>query len=45
MWSDKRGGENNENIYERCGMGNHTNGVKCGAVEWMERNTLRWLGH
>ena len=21
------------------------NGVKCGVVEWVKRNTLRWFGH
>ncbi len=34
-------GESNE----RCGIGCHTNGVNCGLVEWMKRNTLRWFGH
>ena len=31
--------------YERFGMGTHTNGVSCGAVEWVKINTLRWFGH
>ncbi len=26
-------------------MGTHANGLNCGAVEWVRRNTLRWLGH
>ena len=26
-------------------MGPCTNGVKCGVVEWVKRNTWRWLGH
>ncbi len=38
-------GKSNENVYERCGMGSRTNGVNCGVVEWMKRNTLRWFGH
>ncbi len=37
--------ESNESVYERCGMGNHANGVNCGVVEWVKRNTLRWFGH
>ena len=32
-------------MYERCGMGTCENGVKCGIVEWVKRNTLRWFGH
>ncbi len=35
----------NENVYERCGMGSHANGVNCGVVEWVKRNTLRCFGH
>ncbi len=31
-------------MYERCGMGSHTNEVNCGVVEWLKRNTLRWFG-
>ncbi len=38
-------GENNKSIYERCGIGCHANGVNCGVVECVKRNTLRWLGH
>ncbi len=26
-------------------MGNQANEVKCGVVEWVKRNTLRWFGH
>ncbi len=37
-------GESNESVYERCGMGNHANGVNCGVVEWVKRNTLRGWG-
>ncbi len=40
-WDD----ESNENMYERCGMGSQANGVKCGEVEWVKRNTLRWFGY
>ncbi len=38
-------GETNESVYERCGMGACASGVKCGVVEWVQRNTLRWFGH
>ncbi len=38
-------GVSNESVYERCGMGTHGSGVKCGVVEWVRRNTLRWFGH
>ncbi len=38
-------GESNESVYERCGMGSQANGVNCGVVEWVKRNTLRWYGH
>ena len=37
-------GESNENIYERCVMGTHANGVKCDVVEWVKKNTMRWFG-
>ena len=30
---------------ERCGMGPCAHGVKCGVVEWVERNTLRGFDH
>ncbi len=26
-------------------MGSHANGVNCGVVEWVKRNTLKWFGH
>ncbi len=38
-------GESNGIVYERCGMGSQANGVHCGVVEWVKRNTLRWFGH
>ena len=38
-------GLSNESVYERCGMSHCANGVQCGAVEWVKRNTLRWYGH
>ena len=34
-------GESNESVCKSCGMGSHTNGVNCGVVEWVKRNTLR----
>ena len=37
--------ESNESRYERCGMGTRANGMKCGVVEWVKRNTLRSFGH
>ncbi len=40
----KSEGSSNESVYERCGMGTCANGVKCGVVEWVKRNTLRWFG-
>ncbi len=38
-------GEINESVYERCGMGSCANGVNCRVVEWVKRNTLRWVAH
>ncbi len=38
-------GESNESVFERCVMGACASGVKCGVVEWVKRNTLRWFGH
>ena len=38
-------GESNESEYQRCGIVTHANGVKCGVVKWMKRNTLWWVGH
>ena len=38
-------GESNKSVYERCGMGPCAHGVKCGVVEWVKRNTLRWFDH
>ncbi len=26
-------------------MGNHANGVNCGVVEWVKRNTLKCFGY
>ena len=26
-------------------MGPCANGVKCGVVEWVKRNVMRWVGH
>ena len=40
-WED----ESNESLYERCGMSTCGEGVKCGVVEWVKRNTLKWFGH
>ena len=38
-------GECNDRVCERCGMGTCTEGVKCGVMEWVKRNTLRWFGY
>ena len=40
-WED----ENNESVYERCGMGPCANGMQCAVVEWVKIDTLRWFGH
>ena len=37
IWEDKSN--------ERCGMEPCANGVKCGVVEWVKRNTFGWFGH
>ena len=37
--------ESNERIYSRYGMSERGVGMKCGVVEWVKRNTLRWFGH
>ena len=37
--------ESNESVYERFGMESRGEGIKCGVVEWVKRNTLRWFGH
>ena len=34
-----------ESVYERCDAGLHAKGVKCGVVEWMKTNTIRWFGY
>ena len=41
-WQDM---ESNENVYERFGMRSKGEGIKCGVVEWVKRNSLRWFGH
>ncbi len=38
-------GESNETVYEKCIMGSCANSMKCGVVEWVKRNTLKWFGH
>ena len=32
-------------IYERLGMWSKGEGMKCGVVELVKCNTLRWFGH
>ncbi len=38
-------GVSNESVYETCGMRGRGSEVGCGVLEWVKRNTLRWLGH
>ncbi len=38
-------GESNESVYNRFGMSSKGEGVKCGVVEGVKRDTLRWFGH
>ncbi len=37
-------GESNESVYNRSGMSSKGEGMKCGVVEGVKRNTLRWFG-
>ena len=37
--------ESNESVYNRFGMESRGEGIKCGVVEWVKRNSLRWFGH
>ncbi len=39
----RRDGVSNESVYESYDMESRANGVNCGVVEWVERNTLRWF--
>ncbi len=38
-------GESDENMYERCCVRTHANGVMCGVVDWVKINILRWFEH
>ena len=38
-------GECNESVYERCDMEHCAYGVKCGVLECVKKNTLRWFGY
>ena len=38
-------GESNESVYGRFGMSVKGEGMNCGVVEVVKRNTLRWFGH
>ncbi len=38
-------GKSNESTFEMCSMGTHPNGVNCGVVERVKKNTLRFFGH
>ncbi len=35
----------NESVYERFGMCHGGEGKKCGVVEEVKRQTLKWFGH
>ncbi len=38
-------GESYESVYNRFGMTSKGEGMKCGVVEGVKHNTLRWFGH
>ncbi len=38
-------GMSNESVYEHCGMSHVGEGKKCGVVEEVKRQTLKWFGH
>ncbi len=38
-------GMSNESVYERLGMCHRGEGKKCGVVEEVKRQTLKWFGH
>lgn len=37
------GGKSNEDVYEILVMGETTQKVDCGVMEWVKHSTLRWL--
>ncbi len=37
--------ESNESVYNRFGISSKGEGMKCGVVEGVKCNTLRWFGH
>ncbi len=41
----KMGGMSNESVYEHFGMCHVGKGKKCGVVEEVKRQTLKWFGH
>ncbi len=38
-------GVSNESVYKHFGMSNVDMGKKCGVVEEVKRQTLKWFGH
>ncbi len=38
-------GVSNESVYERFGMSHVDVGNKCGVIEEVKRQTLKWFGH
>ncbi len=41
----RMGGMTNESVYEHFGMCHVGEGKKCGVVEEVKRQTLKWFGH
>ncbi len=37
-------GKSNETVYKRCSMNTCANEMKCGMMEWVKSNTLKWFG-
>lgn len=37
--------DSNEGVYKRCIMGAFATGEKCGVVQFVRRNTVRWSGY
>ena len=37
--------KSNESLYERYSMEPCEDGMKCGLMEWVKKNTLSWFGH
>ncbi len=45
MWCEQNeNGMRNESVYEHFGMCHVSEGKKCGVVEEVKRQTLKWFG-